>query len=293
MYVAVGALTVVTYARVPARETYAFADTSSTGPLSRLVTYVNFPVAIAAVALAAIAAAALDTRRARFAAGAAALLCVVAAGPGVVDAGDLRARWINAPAVAGTLVVLAILALAIARRGATPGRGSVAGDRARVALAALLLVWAIPWLFAAAGGYVSDAPLLGSVFRAQQPTPGHGTLASVHLGLHEGLFGTQLALTALVLSRALGAFAGRARTALALFLGVMLAYGVAVAANDGWNEQLVKRGWSTTHLPYVLTPRLTAGCLAVLLAGGFTAWMWLGRPRPERSHSRVATPRTG
>jgi hypothetical protein len=294
MYVAIGALAVETYARFPGSETYAFSDDAgATGALSRLVTYVNFPFAIAAIAVAVVAVRALASAPARGAAAVAAALCLVAALPGVVDPDDLRARWVNAPAVAGVAGAVALLALALARRGPLPGRGSRAGDRARLLLGAVLVVWAIPWLTAAAGVHVGDLPGLGAAFRGEEPTPGRPGLASVHLGLHEGLFGTQLALTALVLSRALGAFAGRARVAFAVFLGVMLAYGVAVALDDGWNEQLIKRGWTDVEMPHVLTPALSLGWLAVLAAGGLAAWLWLGRPAlrsPRRRAARAARP---
>ena len=50
-------------------------------------------------------------------------------------------------------------------------------------------------------------------------------------------------ITALLISRRRGI-----STALSMYLALMLCYGLAVSFNDGWNEQVVKRGW-TTHNP--------------------------------------------
>ena len=55
------------------------------------------------------------------------------------------------------------------------------------------------------GFYASDIPAAGWLWNAAAPTPGEPDLPSVHRGLHEGLFGAQLAVTALALSRRLAA----------------------------------------------------------------------------------------
>ena len=52
----------------------------------------------------------------------------------------------------------------------------------------------------------------------------------------------------------------RRPTALALYLSLMIAYGVGNMANDAWYEQVVKRGWIHWRIPSVLEPRPT--------------WMW-------------------
>jgi Mn2+/Fe2+ NRAMP family transporter len=138
-------------------------------------------------------------------------------------------------------------------------------------------------MFALCGFYVSDVPVLGDVFRGAQPTPGEHGLASVHRGLHEGLAGTQLAITALLLSRALGLVTGGVlRAGLSLYLALMLCYGVMVAAQDGWNEQLIKRGIVSWDIPSVLTPRLSAGWAIVILAALAVHFGWFRR-EPARS----------
>jgi hypothetical protein len=135
----------------------------------------------------------------------------------------------------------------------------------------VLAVWAIPWYIAASGLYAQDLPLLGHVIRSRQPTPDEPGLASVHRGLHEGLFGVMLAITALALSRR------RVPTALSLYLSVMLCYGIAVTANDGWHEQVVKRGWTDTTLPSVLTPKASMAWLALIVASLAVWALWFRR----------------
>ena len=98
-------------------------------------------------------------------------------------------------------------------------------------------------------------------------------LAAVHLGFHHGTGGVLLALTALLLSRVP---AGRA---LRGYLSVMLAYGVANAVQDGWNEQLWKRGTVDTHLASVLRPELTWGWLLILLAAAAIYAFWFRQTR--------------
>jgi hypothetical protein len=54
------------------------------------------------------------------------------------------------------------------------------------------------------------------------------------------------------------------RAALALALAFLLVYGLAILANDAWGEQLVKRGWTTVHIPSVLWPAVTPAWGVVL-----------------------------
>src|SRR6476659_9774903 len=207
VYAIAAVATVVTYTRLPAGGTYNFDGTGLVnGGLSRLVSDLSFPVAIAGIAWALVAISVLGPRG-RVAGVVAVCLCAVTALPGVNPTDDLEAQWVNA----------------------LPAAGAV--------LAAVLGVWVIPWIAAALGFYASDIPVAGNLWNASAPTPGEPDLPSVHRGLHEGLFGVQLAVTALALSRLLAAVRPYLlRGFVSGYLAVMLCYGVMVTAQDGWNE---------------------------------------------------------
>ena len=109
------------------------------------------------------------------------------------------------------------------------------------------------------------------------PEPGNPHLRAVHLGNHEGIDGVLLAITAVVLMRTLGRIAASARrTALAAYLSLLFVYGLAVALADGWNEQIVKRGWTARTVPSVLHPSASWAWLAVL-APALLVWLGCGR----------------
>src|SRR5215831_3691158 len=90
----VGVVTAITYWRLPPGATYHFDDTGLSGAASRVVSYLNFPVALIAIALVGAVA------RGKLA-WIAIALCAVVAVPGVVDQGDLTANWLNVPALIG------------------------------------------------------------------------------------------------------------------------------------------------------------------------------------------------
>jgi hypothetical protein len=260
MYAAVGVATLITYWRLAPGATYNFSDTGASGAGSRLASYSNFPVALAAIGIVGAAA------RGPLAILAIAL-CAVVAIPGVVSQDDLTAQWWNVPALIGV-----VLAVWLTWWAPAPHRRAPLG-RLRIGLIAVLLAWAVPWMIAAVGLFAEDLPLLGDVIRSREPTPGHPELASVHRGLHEGLFGAQLAITALVLS----ASVRRLPVALSLFLALMVCYGVMVWAQDGWNEQVIKRGWTDVSVPNVLTPKLTVAWAAVIAAAAAVHLLWFRR----------------
>lgn len=277
--VAVAGAALVTHWRLPAGATYHFADTGPGGGLSRVVSYLAYPVTLIAIAVAGLAALAPGaSRRLRAMAAVAVALC--ASAPFVVSQSDLTARWGDAAPVAGVVLAAAVGAAAPRTRGA--GRSATTrSDRVRVVLSVVLALCAVPWIAAALGLYISDAPLIGSFVRARQPTPGHPLLPTIHRGLHDGLFGCQLAVSALLLSRAARRIdSGRVRTALSLYLGLMLVYGLAIAAADAWDEQLVKRGVTAVKLPDVLNPSLSLAWLCVLVAATAVHALWFSRERP-------------
>jgi hypothetical protein len=253
---------------------YHVSGSGLDGGASRALVFLNFPTALAALALLAPAWERVP-RAGRVLAVVAAALAAVVFWPGIVRQSDLDARTINAVPAIG--VVLA-LALALAARPA--GTAHARGDRLRIALAALLLLAALPWLAADLGFDVAGVPVLGSVFqtaelRSQPGVP--GLHPAVHHGHHHGMDGVLLSLTALGLSRA---GAGRLQLPLSLYVSLMLAYGLGNFANDFWLEQVIKRGWTTWQVPSVLEPRATWGW-AVIVAGAVVVWVAWFRPRRE------------
>ncbi|HET7172487.1 MAG TPA: hypothetical protein VFI18_12685 [Gaiellales bacterium] len=261
----VAALVWITYARLPAIDFYNVTGTGFWSGASRVLVLLGWPMSIAAVALTAVAADRLlasapppRMRRVTIAAAVAAtVLCATIAGPGVIDEADLDAKPVNALAAVGVVIAL-LLTLAAARRS---GVGRFArdrpGDSAAIVFIAVLLVAGIPWLLANVGVYAGDIPGLDTIFMSKQilPEPGHPTLHAVHLGNHEGLDGILLAAIALGLRRVLPELRPtRLRGVLGGYLALMLAYGTLVALNDGWNEQIVKRGWTDVGTPKVLNP---------------------------------------
>lgn len=232
--------------------------------LGRTLVLLNFPLALGAIALAAIAGGP------RLLVWAAIALCAVTALPGVVDQGDLDARWINFVPALGVGLALGLTVAAV-RRGGAAFAPHARGDRLRIVLAGLLLLVALPWLAAETGFYFP-----GDVFMGEEIPPVRDEgLAAVHLGFHHGTAGVLLALASLALSRA-----PRTR-ALAAYLSLMLAYGLGNAFQDGWNEQLWKRGSVDHHIESVLRPELSIGWLTILVGAAATYAFWF-RPARER-----------
>jgi hypothetical protein len=224
----------------------------------------DYPVALAAIPLAAVAGGPRPLVWTAIA------LCAVTAVPGVVDQSDLDARWLNAVPALGVLLAVALTAASVRRRGAAGGEGA-RGGALRLALGLALLLVALPWVAAEAGFYFP-----GDVFMGEEVPPVRDEgVAAVHLGFHHGNGGVLLALAALLLSRAP---AGRALRA---YLSLLLAYGLANALQDAWNEQLWKRGWVDVHAPSVLRPDLTWGWLVILVAAAAVYAGWF-RPAHER-----------
>jgi hypothetical protein len=237
----------VTYSRLPPDELYHVSESGLAGGASRLVVFLNFPLALIAIAIAA-----LPPRRVLAVMGA--ILCLPIFWPGIVRQANLDARWVNAIAVVG--VVLVCTATATARTPSDPR-----GDRLRVVIAAVALVVALPWL----------AAELGFFF----PGP------HVHHGHHHGMDGVLLVLTALLLSRKPAGVATRA------YLSLMFVYGLGNIANDFWGEQVVRRGWTSWDVPSVLEPRLTWAWF-VLVVAALAVWL-LSLPR-SRAAARTRPP---
>jgi hypothetical protein len=281
-----GLATVVTYARIEPDELYHTSVGGLAGGFGRALVFLNYPVALAAIATVAISLDRLGTRPLWLVpAGVAVVLCAIVAVPGVVDQGDLDARPVNALPAAGVGIAFALSLLALRRGGLGPSRLRLRADRARIVLGAILVVAAIPWIFADLGFY-APWPFLADEIR---PEPDEPALRAVHLGRHHGMEGTLLALTALALSRLLPRLRREwLRLALAAYLSLMLVYGVANAAQDFWLEQVVKRDWTDERLPTVIRPELSVewAVLVALAAAIYVSWLALRRRAPQPSSDR-------
>jgi hypothetical protein len=250
LWAALLAAIVVTYARLEPTQLYHVSREGLGGGLSRALVEVNFPVALAAVALVLVAMTALPGAAWWLAAPAIAL-CAVTAWPGVVDQDDLDARWINAVPALGVALALG-LTVAATRRAGRRFAPRLRLDPARIAVAALTLFVSIPWIAALLGFYLPDG-----LFIMERPGVEDGTtIAAVHLGEHHGFMGTALVWTALLVSRPAVAIAGRLGTVARLYLSLAFAYGAVNMTQDAWNEQLWKRDVVDVHIPSALLPRI-------------------------------------
>jgi hypothetical protein len=261
------ALTVLlTYAWRPTAELYHVSVGGFAGGLGRTLVYLNYPIALAAIAIVLVLWPLLDGRERGIGAVACALCAVTVV---AVDQDDLDARWINVLPAIGTA-----LALALSLRHPLRAEERLRGDPLRVGLAAALAVLSVPWLFATVGFYAPDPIFADELNRGAHLPADEDTRAAVHVGSHHGLSGVLLALAALVLSRA------RPITAVASgAVALMLCYGVAIAAQDAWLEQVEKRGWVEHGLPSMTVPSLSFGWLGIVVAATLVELLWFRRER--------------
>jgi hypothetical protein len=270
----VAVATFITYTRLDPDVLYNTTREGVAGGASRTLVYLNYPVALIAIAMLALAGDRLAgrSRAIPWLAGAAAVLCAAVAVPGVVDPGDLDARPVNVLPALGVAVAVVLTVLAARSGVGTIGR-RVPGDRIRFAAGTVLVIAAVPWAFAEVGFYAPPP------FVAEEVFPGE-TIAAVHLGRHHGMDGVFFALTALALSRVLGGFRNaRLAAATSAYLALMLAYGTALAAEDFWLEQVVKPGHAAIRIPDVLRPSLSLGWLAIVLGAVVVEVLWFRRIR--------------
>jgi hypothetical protein len=280
LFAVVTAEILVTYSRLPAAELYRVSASGLGGGLSRALVFVNFPLALAAIALVAFVFQRLTRQSLQAAAAVSVLLSAAVFWPGVVSEANLDARSVNALAALGVFLAL-VLTFAAVKRDGLSSRSRRRGDLARVTIALLLAVLALPWMAADLGFFLNGVPVLGSLYQTgayarQLP----GQIAAVHHGHHHGMDGFLLALSALILSRALVSVTPRyLRTVLTGYLALMLVYGIANLANDVWDEQVVKRGWTTWQIPDVVVPSASVPW-AIIVAVAVALWAafsWAGR----------------
>jgi hypothetical protein len=179
-------------------------------------------------------------------------------------------------------MILGLTLFALRMRGtgeAVPWRTR---DTVLLVAIAILIFIALPWILADLGFYVGDIPPLGHLFMSKQVVAGE-SLRAVHLGHHHGLDGMYLAIAALILGRQLGSVAlGWLRGALSWYLPLMVAYGLANIANDAWQEQVVKRGWTEWRIPDMLRPHLSIAW-GILLLGMIILRLVVFRPHAAPS----------
>jgi hypothetical protein len=266
---AIALATFATYARLPAEELYNTSGGGVEAGAARALVFLGYSFSIVAIALAWIAAARAGTRAAGFGAVAAGILCATIVLPGVIDQNDLDARPVNALAGCGVGIALVLTAVAVAHRGVGQPRPWGPADLGRLLAVGVLLAAGLPWVFAELGLYISDAPLLGQIFLAEEirPSPGgEPSLHAVHLGRHHGMDGVLLATAALVLFRVRRDMPSRTQVlALTAYLSLMLVYGLANALQDFWTEQLVKRGTTSYTIPSLIRPSLSWAWAAMLV----------------------------
>lgn len=266
----------VTYSWVDPAETYHVSRDGLAGGLSRGLTLVNFPIALVAIALVLIAMTVLPAV-AWWAASPALALCATI--PWFVDQDDLDARWVNAIPALGVAIAL-VLTAAAARRAGTSFAPRRRWDGWRLGIAACVAVVSLPWIAAELGFHLPGDVFMGEELGRERD----GTsIAAVHLGHHHGTDGAVLLLTALLLSRV--AIERRAlRIAAFAYLGLMLAYGGVNFAQDAWNEQIVKRGWTDEGIPSALLPGVKP-IWAVVLGLAALATIVLLREEKRTSYS--------
>ena len=172
LFAVVGVELAVTYARLDASELYNVSGSGLEGGASRLLVFVNYPVAIVAIAVLLLLVERLG-RGARVVAVAGIVLSAAVFWPGVVDPGNLDARPVNAIAACGVGVALALTALVWRRFGCSRGLDRTAVPL-RIAVAAVALVVAVPWIAAESGVSFEGVPILGTLYQTRRAAHGSG-----------------------------------------------------------------------------------------------------------------------
>ena len=268
-----------TYSREPLSELYHVSGTGPAAGAGRVLVFLDFPAALAALPILAF----VTTRATRAVGVLAAVLCAGVFWPGMVSQADLDARWANVIPAAGVLLALALTIRRATRFGVSPA-GRHRGDGWRLAAAVVVLVAALPLLAAELGLSVGDMSAWWAPLGQARLHP------AVHHGHHHGVDGTLLVLTALLLSRPLLQLPRRLRTAVGLYLGVLVTYGLGNIVNDDWYEQVVKRGWASFSMPSVLLPSPGLAWALILVVGLAVGVLFL-RAADESSPPRHVAPR--
>ncbi len=288
----------VTYSRLPWNELYHVTGSGIEGGASRALLFLNFPVALAAIAVLLVLLDRTSNGVERALALLGIVLCAAIFWPRIVDQGLLDARPVNAVAAIGVAIAFG-LTVRCCRGGLVGKLERRRGDLVRVVIAVVVFAVSLPWMAADLGFSFDGVPVLGTLYqtgelRSQPGVPGFHP--AVHHGHHHGMDGFLLVVTALLLSRLLSSIRGRGlRGLFGAYLAVMLCYGIGNIANDSWLEQVVKRGWTLWEVPDVTTPKASVSWGLILVAA---AVLWillvlptLRSPRPgQGARETTATP---
>jgi hypothetical protein len=279
-----------TYWRLPPSETWKVHNTGFVGGAGRAFVFLSFSCALAAIGVLPIVVDRLGSRRAELAGIVALVLCATVALPGVQTQSHLDPKWANLPAVLGVAIAFGLTVWASRSGRREFPHASRRGDIARLIVGGVSLFFAAPYIAAELGFFLDGVPALGWIFLtgAIRPEPGAGySHAAVHHGHHHGLDGFLLCATALLLSRLVGSIRRPTlRTVTAVYLALLLVYGLTNQAQDLWTEQIVKRGWTSWDIPDVLRPSLSAAWAAMIACGLLIYALFL-RPRRELFTRRV------
>ena len=277
LFIAAALAVFITYWRLPPDDLYNVSERGFPLGAGRLLVFLNYPVSLAAIAIAWLAAERISGRWSLCAAGAATVLCAVTAWPGVVDQNDLDAKAVNVVPALGVAI-----AFALSLRAPWERIGRLPLDPVRVVVGIVVWLFAAVWVAAVLGFYFPGDLFLGEELRRGGDRLLH---PAVHLGEHEGLDAALLVTSALVLTRY------RPHLAVLTLLGLAFVYGLAVEWGDFWFEQVVKRGWTSWRPPAVLTPRVSAAWLALLVLAVLVATVVRrleGPPRRAGDRRRTA-----
>src|SRR5436309_610663 len=272
----------VTYWRLPPAVLWKVHNSGFIGGAGRAYVFLSFSAALAAIGMLPIVVDRLEDRRADLAGLVALVLCATVALPGVQTESHLDPKWSNLPAVVGVALTL-LLTIWASRSGRREfPRSSARGDVARLIVGGLSFFFAAPYIAAELGFFLDGVPVLGSIFLTGtiRPEPGAGySHAAVHHGHHHGMDGFLLAVSALLLSRLVRSIRRPLLRALtAVYLALLLVYGLTNQVQDLWTEQIVKRGWTSWDIPNVLHPSLSAAW-AAMIASGLVIYALALRPR--------------
>jgi hypothetical protein len=166
---------------------------------------------------------------------------------------------------------LAMMWIAVGEGGAGEWHPWRALDWLSLAAAVAAIAMSVPVIFALAGFYTADLPLLRSIYMSRGVQDGVETVY-VHVGEHHGFAGLFMMIAGLALARAVVVMRPSwLRLVAGWYVSLLVIYGATNMVQDFWGEQLVKRGTTDHTIPNMLRPALTIDWLYVA-AGVVVFW---------------------